>query len=204
MREGAVKRDLRYWFGWLYLKLAGWTMEGEAPQLKKFVLICAPHTSNWDLPLMLSFSYLSGVRLSWLGKKSIFKGPIRSRLFGWLGGVSVDRKAPQGLVDQVAAVFDENQSLVVAVPPAGTRGRTEGWKTGFYFIAVRAQVPISLGFLDYSRKRGGFGPAFVPTGDIDADFGVFREFYHDKHGRFPDLGSQVELIRSRTRSATDK
>ena len=194
--DGNIKRGARYWFGWLYLKLSGWKIVGTVPQEPKFVLICAPHTSNWDLPLMLAFSYLSGVQLSWLGKKAIFDGPIRGPLFRWLGGISVDRKSPQGLVEQVADVFQERDKLIVAVPPAGTRGKTDGWKTGFYYIAKSANVPISMGFLDYAKKEGGFGSVFVPTTDIEADFDVFRNYYRDKHGKFPDRRSDIRLRRS--------
>lgn len=178
--------------GKTYLRAIGWKWEGERPDEPKMVLIAAPHTSNWDLPHMLAFAFIFDVPLSWMGKHSLFRGPGKW-LFSALGGVPVDRRAPQGLVAQVAEVFASRERMVLAVPPEGTRGRAEYWKSGFYHIAVAAEVPILMGFLDFGRKRGGYGPLLWPSGDIKADMDEIRAFYSDKQGRYPEDFGPIRL-----------
>ena len=186
------KKGLRYYAGVAWMKAFGWefSME-EFPERKKMVLAAVPHTSNWDLPFMLACSYISGLKISWLGKHTIFKGPGKW-FFGWLGGVPVDRRAPRGLVAQVVEEFERREELALAIPPEGTRGYTEGWKTGFYYIALGAKVPIVLTYLDFGKKRAGFGPVIMPTGDIEADFERFHAFYKDVQAKFPQHQSPVK------------
>ena len=191
-------QGFKRWLGHTLLEAMGWRMEGEGPRDSKFVLIAAPHTSNWDLPLMLAMSYISGYKLSWLGKHTLFQGPLRRHFFTWLGGLPVDRTAPQGLVQQVVDAFEQSDSLIVAIPPEGKRRKVSGWKTGFYYIAHGAQVPLVLGYLDYRTRVGGFGPRFETTGDIEADFEVFREFYGEMEGKFPAWTSEV-CVRTKRR-----
>ena len=179
--------------GHALLGIMGWKMDKtNLPMTDKMVIIAAPHTSNWDLPLMLACSYVSGLKMSWLGKDTIFRGPGRA-FFMWWGGIPVDRSASTGMVDQVASVFKQRETLAVAIPPAGTRRHTDGWKTGFYYIALKADVPIVMSYLDWSKKVAGYGPMLKPTGDIEADFEVFREFYKDKIGKFPEHTSPVKI-----------
>jgi len=170
----------------------GWRVEGD-PGVPQAVLIASPHTSNWDLPHMLAAAFVLRLRVSWLGKHTIFEG-----LFGgfmrWLGGVPVDRRAPQGLVNQVAEQYQHTEKLVIAVPPAGTRGRRDYWKSGFYWIAHTAQVPILCGYLDYSRKVAHVGFTLMPSGDIRADMDQIRAFYDGIQGRFPKNQTPV-LVR---------
>lgn len=194
MEEGLRRRKgFAYAAGWLWMKVAGWHFSVDnLPQYRKFVLIANPHTSNWDLPFMLACSYLGGLRISWLGKHTLFRG-FGKPFFTWFGGVPVDRTAPKGMVQQVAEVFQKREELALAIPPSGTRRKTDGWKTGFYYIALEAGVPIIPTYLDWGKKRAGFGPAFIPTGDIEADFEVFREFYEGVKGKIPEWQSPVKI-----------
>ena len=183
---------MRKLFGRLYLRLIGWKADGELPSEPRFILIAAPHTSNWDLPHMLFLSFVYGVRINWFAKHTIFRRP-----YGWffrmLGGVSVDRRSPQGLVEQMADELRRRDRMILAVPPEGTRSYREYWKSGFYYIAHHAGVPIALGFLDYGGKRGGFGPLVHTTGDVQADMDKIRAFYADKVGKRPELHSRILL-----------
>lgn len=193
------KKRVSYYVGQGLLKAMGWTFKQDvAPQdqYKKFVIIAAPHTSNWDLPLMLACSYISGLRISWLGKHTLFRSVGRP-FFSWLGGVPVDRTAAKGMVAQVVDVFNEREELAIAVPPEGTRGYTDGWKTGFYYIAHGAGVPIVMSFLDFKTKTAGFGPAVMPSGDIEADFEIFREFYAPCEGKFPERTAPIQIRQKR-------
>ena len=188
---------MKYWIGRSFLAMMRFEMDSHAlPAEKKFVVIAAPHTSNWDLPLMLGCSYIAGLKISWLGKDTIFRGPGQ-RFFTWLGGVPVDRSAAKGMVAQVADVFKARDSLAIAIPPEGTRRLTPGWKTGFYYIALQAEVPIVMSYLDYGKRKAGFGPTVYPSGDIEADFEIFREFYKDKVGKIPAWTSEVKIREER-------
>jgi 1-acyl-sn-glycerol-3-phosphate acyltransferase len=183
---------LLYWAARLWMWVFGWDVEGDSPQAAKGVVIAAPHTSNWDLPHMLAASLVFRVRLSWLGKHTLFRPP-----FGWfmraLGGRPIDRTTPQGAVKSVADQLVAADKLFIAVPPSGTRSRRENWKSGFYWIAYSAQVPIVCGYLDYSRKKAGLGFSFVPTGDVRSDMERIRDFYADKRGKFPDCETPAIL-----------
>ncbi len=178
--------------GALYLRLAGWRVEGCLPDFAKGVLIAAPHTSNWDLPFMLAIAYVLGLRPSWLGKRELFRWPF-GWLMRWLGGVPVDRRASQNLVQQAIDRFASAQRLFLVVPPSGTRRRATHWKSGFYHIARGAGVPIICTFLDYRRKVGGIGPVLRPSGDVRADMRTIRGFYADIVGRYPALATPVRL-----------
>jgi 1-acyl-sn-glycerol-3-phosphate acyltransferase len=176
----------------MVLALTGWKTEGERPRERRFVLIAAPHTSNWDLVYLLALSELFDVRISWMGKDAIFRPP-----FGWLmkrlGGIPVVRGKSNNLVFQASQRFASSDDLALVVPAEGTRGSVERWKSGFYHIARRADVPIVLGYLDYARKRGGFGPSLRATDDVRKDMDQIREFYADKIGKYPDLFAEPRL-----------
>ncbi len=169
-----------------------WKVVGEAPAAKKMVVLAVPHTSNWDLLYMLCMAKTLGLKISWMGKASLFTGAK-----GWvlkrLGGLPVDRRAPQGLVAQLAAAFAERDELALTIPPAGTRSFRDHWKSGFYHIAQAADVPVLLSFLDWGTRTGGFGTTYTLTGDIDADMNHIREFYSGMKGRFPDKVSTIRL-----------
>ncbi len=181
------------------LRLVGWSPLGERPLEEKFVLIAAPHTSNWDLPLMLLLAIHFDLSISWVGKHTLFRRPFGG-LMRWLGGIAVDRRAHHDLVAHLSEVFANAERLVIAVPAEGTRGRTEHWKSGFYWIARGAGVPIVLGTLDYATKRGGFGPTLRPTGNVAADMDLIRAFYADKVGLHPEKFGPVRLADESGRS----
>ncbi len=171
--------------GKLWMKIMGWKFEGEFPADTKFVLIGAPHTSNWDLPHLLATASQMGIKVHWLGKDAIFKWPFAG-VMRKLGGLPIDRSKSNSAVDQTVAVFKEREEFYLVVPPEGTRGKVKYWKTGFYYIAHGADVPIVLGFMDYSRKVAGVGPAIRTTGDYEADMKAIRSFYAQVKGKYPD------------------
>jgi 1-acyl-sn-glycerol-3-phosphate acyltransferase len=148
------------------------------------VVVAAPHTSNWDFPLMLAMAWLSDLSIRWLGKQEMFAGPFRPLLKA-LGGVPVDRDDPGSLVADLAADAGSSASLAILVPAEGTRAKGDYWKTGFYRIAQDAKVPIVLSYLDGPTRTGGFGPVIHPTGDTGADMDLIRAFYSDKAGVNP-------------------
>lgn len=186
------KRGLAARFAHLALASVGWEIVGEAPKEAKYVLIAAPHTSNWDLVLMLLCGMEYGVWPSWVGKHTLFKPPLGG-FFRALGGIAIDRRSPHNMVEQLAERFRKSEHLVLAVPPEGTRGHAEHWKSGFYYIAKTGDVPICLGYLDFKKKRGGLGPMLKPSGDVKADMDFIRGFYADKFGRYPDKQGPIKL-----------
>ena len=176
----------------LFLRLTGWEPEGAKPVERRFVLIAAPHTSNWDLAFLLALAQHFDVRISWMGKHTLFRPPLGA-LMRLVGGMPVVRHRKSDLVGQMAQAFEDRESLALVVPAEGTREYTAHWKSGFYHIARRAGVPIVMGYLDYARRRGGFGPALYPSGDMRADMDEIRDFYSDKTGRYPDQFGEVRL-----------
>jgi 1-acyl-sn-glycerol-3-phosphate acyltransferase len=183
-----VQKLLARWF----LGISGWQAEGSRPQEHRFVLIAAPHTSNWDLVYLLALAAIFDVKVSWMGKHVLFRPPL-----GWLmrrlGGIPVVRHRRDNLVAQAAQSFEDREDLALVVPAEGTRGYVSHWKSGFYHIARTAGVPIVLGYLDYSRRRGGFGPTLYATGDVSSDMDQIRKFYADKVGKYPDLFGEARL-----------
>jgi 1-acyl-sn-glycerol-3-phosphate acyltransferase len=184
--ERSVKKSkphrVRTAVGRAVLKLFGWKSEGSVPPVAKAVIIAAPHTSNWDLPFTLAIAYDLGVELNWVAKKELFKQPFKG-FFHWLGGIPVDRSKKEGFTSAVAGMLRKSDNLYLVIAPEGTRAKVARWKTGFYHIAVEANVPIVLGYLDYEKKTGGMGHLFYPTGDLEKDFAQIREFYSDKRGK---------------------
>jgi 1-acyl-sn-glycerol-3-phosphate acyltransferase len=156
------------------------------------VLIAAPHTSNWDLAYLLAFAAIHDLRISFMMKHTVFRGPF-GPLFRSLGGIPIRRHQRESLVKQMVEAFAARDEFVLVVPAEGTRARVETWKSGFYHIASEAGVPIVLSYLDYARKRGGFGPAVVPTGRYREDMDVIRDFYADKSGRHPELFAEPRI-----------
>ena len=169
----------------VFLKITGWEFDGEVSRLEKCVMIAAPHTSNWDLPMMLVLVFAAKRKLYWLGKKSLFQFPLNILPFRWLGGIPIDRKISGGFVDQAVELFKNNSQLVLAVQPEGTRKKVPEWRTGFYIIAHKAKVPIVLGYMDFSRKVASVRKEFIPTGDIEADMKEIRKFYVGIKGKNP-------------------
>ena len=174
-------------FSLLYIRLAGWKVIGKLPaNANRAVIIAAPHTSNWDLPLTLMVSFALNLRIYWMGKESIFKPPFRGIMM-WLGGISVDRSKSNNLVaDSAQALKDSTTPMQLMIPPEGTRSKARYWKTGFYYIALGANVPILLAFMDYEKKEMGIGGTFEPTGDIEKDMLTVKAFYANVKGKNAD------------------
>ncbi len=170
-----------------FLKLTGWKVQGSLPpNCSKSVFIAAPHTSNWDLPYTLMVAFSLRLHIYWMGKEQIFKPPFRGVMM-WLGGIPVNREKSSNLVAaSVEAIQQADGPLQLVVPPEGTRSNTRYWKTGFYYIAVGAQVPIVMSYMDYEKKISGLGPVFQPSGDIDADMVRIKAFYAPFKGKNAD------------------
>ena len=175
-----------------FLRLTGWVPDGDRPSAPRFVLIAAPHTSNWDLAYLLALAETYDLRISWMGKHQIFRWPVGG-LFRALGGIPIRRHERADRVGAMAREFAERDTFALVVPAEATRSWAPHWKSGFYHIARRANVPIVMGFLGYARRRGGFGPVFFPTGDVGKDMDVIRAFYADKTGKYPDQFGPVRL-----------
>lgn len=160
------------------------------------LLIGAPHTSNWDFVFMLGICWRHGVSPLWLGKHSLFAGPF-GPVMRALGGIPVNRAEPQGLVNAVVTRMRTGKHFLV-VTPEGTRGLGTTWKSGFYWIAREAGLPVVLGYVDSLTRTAGVGPTIELTGDVRADMDKVREFYADKHGIHPELFT-APLLREETR-----
>lgn len=174
------------------LRLIGWQLVGSFPDLPKFVMVGAPHTSNWDFPLAMLLMYACGVRFHWIGKASLFRPPLGG-LFRRLRGIPIHRDRKENVVAQIVEAFEDSKDLKIAIAPEGTRSHTPYWKTGFYYMALGARVPILLAFVDYPRRQVGVGPLLHPSGDIQADFAHLREFYSEKVGLYPKKQGAIEI-----------
>lgn len=172
------------------LKILGWKTHGSLPEEKKYILIVAPHTSNWDLFYGIILAFALKLDARYIAKKELFRGPF-SFLMTWSGAIAVDRSSHHHIVDQMASEFNKHERFVLALAPEGTRHKTDGWKSGFYRIALAARVPILLAFIDYSRKIGGAGHILYPTGDLEQDISSMRNFYLTVKGRYPQNASPV-------------
>jgi 1-acyl-sn-glycerol-3-phosphate acyltransferase len=176
----------------LLLRAFGFRLVGEPPPVPRCVIVFAPHTSNWDFPILLLVKFGYGVDVSYLGKHTLFRWP-----FGWffraVGGIPVERHKRASMVKQIAAEFARRQRLWLAMSPEGTRSKTDHWKSGFYRIALAANVPVVLVFLDTIRRECGVGAVLELTGDAERDIERFREFYATKRGIRPELTSEIRF-----------
>ena len=190
--DGPATGLIPYWFGRLWLGLRGWKVVGQVPAGGKFVLIGAPHTSNWDFPFGLAAVSVFRLKVSWLGKDALFRRPFGGLMRG-LGGIAINRESPHGAVEQIVQQFVQAKKLAVLVTPSGTRKKRDYWKSGFYWIAHAAQVPVLCGYLDYRRKEACLGLSFVPTDSIKDDMDRIREFYEGVQGKHPELRTRIRL-----------
>ncbi|OYT86897.1 MAG: glycerol acyltransferase [Burkholderiales bacterium PBB6] len=179
-----VVNTLLRWGSIAFLKITGWKTEGALrPEASRCVLIAAPHTSNWDLPYTLMAGFVFGLHPYWMGKAQIFKPPF-GPVMRWLGGIAVNRERSNNLVAASAEALQQADGPVqLIVPPEGTRSKVRTWKTGFYYIALTAQVPIQMAYMDYAQKRVGLGPLFYPSGDIERDMAQIKAFYAQFKGK---------------------
>ncbi|MBI3789285.1 MAG: lysophospholipid acyltransferase family protein [Gemmatimonadetes bacterium] len=176
------------WLG----RLAGWKVEGQLPDLPKYVLIGAPHTSNWDFILFLWAQAALRFSPTWLGKHTIFFWPL-GVLWRRLGGVPVERGARLNVVDQVVERFNAADRMILVISPEGTRRKTRAWKSGFYHIARGAGVPVVPGSLDFPTRTVRIGTPVYLTGDMEVDLAPFRAFYASARGFRPGLASDIAL-----------
>ena len=180
------------WISRFILKILGWKVINELPDDKKYMLIAAPHTSNWDFPLGLLVKFSEKVKLNYLGKGALFDSP-----FGWffraLGGIPVYRKKRLNMVDQMVQAFNERDEMILAMSPEGTRSYLDYWKSGFYHIAHKANVPIAMGTLDFGNKMVRLGNAFMPSGDIQEDMKIIRAFFEGVKGKKPENQGPIEV-----------
>jgi 1-acyl-sn-glycerol-3-phosphate acyltransferase len=178
------------------LRTGGWQVTGEVPTTGSYVLIAAPHTSNWDFVWTMATAIVLRVQLSWFAKHSLFKPGIGGLLQRW-GGIPIQRMESlnrvQFMAQQLRIANEGSDSMVLLVSAEGTRSHADYWKSGFYHIAREAGVPIVLGFLDYAQRRVGFGPAIATTSDMRADMDRIRAFYATVKGKHPALAGPVRL-----------
>jgi len=165
----------------------GWKLVNDFPKdIKKYVVIAAPHTSWQDFPIGILARNTSGVRINFIGKDSLFKGPF-GFIFKSLGGTPVDRTKNNNLVDAIVDVFKEKNEFILALSPEGTRKKVEKWKTGFYYIAKGANVPVVMATLDFGKKEVKISEPYYTTDDKEKDFEYFTSFYKDVLGKKPEL-----------------
>jgi 1-acyl-sn-glycerol-3-phosphate acyltransferase len=176
---------LTRWLGRTVMRLMGFRLMGPYPDVPKLVVAAAPHTSNWDGIVGIAALLALDIDVRIMGKNTLFRGPS-----GWilrqLHAIPVDRSAPGGIVGQMVLRFAEEERFVLGVTPEGTRKKVETWKTGFYRIAEAAGAPILPVALDFGRKEIRLGPTLIPTGDINADFGVMKAFFATAQGENPE------------------
>jgi 1-acyl-sn-glycerol-3-phosphate acyltransferase len=157
-------------------RLRGWHIEGRPPPAKKFVLVGAPHTSNWDFAVVLGATHELGVRASFIGKHSLFRWPTRRFMLD-MGGIPVDRSRPGNYVEQVIEAFAQRDELALVIAPEGTRHSDGRWKSGYYHIAMGAGVPIVPAWLSREQRRALIGAPILPTGNFRADMTRIADFY---------------------------
>ena len=173
------------WFGRWLMKLSGWKFEGTPPDLPRLVLAVAPHTSNWDFFVGIMAIWALDLRLSFLGKHTIFVWPVSAWLRS-IGGIPVDRSSAHGFVGEVINAFAGKELMWVALAPEGTRKKVEHFKSGFLHIAAGAGVPVLLVYLDFEKHAIGFGPLMNPSADVAADLAQVEAFYQTVHGCNPE------------------
>ena len=174
------------------LSVLGWQLDDRLPTEKKYVMLGAFHTSNWDFPIGILGMWALGLKASWVGKHTLFRGPL-GPLFKLMGGIPVDRTIHTGFIQRIAELYQSREQMTLTIAAEGTRSRTEHWKTGFYFIALEAKVPVALAYIDYSTKTLGVGATLHPSGDIRMDFEIIRDFYKDKQGLRPENQGPISL-----------
>jgi len=176
----------------LILRLIGWRSVFVPPPGPKSVVLVYPHTSNWDFPLGVLFKARHRMILNWAGKDSLFRWPLKG-FFIWLGGVPINRRENTGMIRQLIDIFAQSESFCMCITPEGTRSRSDHWKTGFYRLALATGVPVGLGFIDYGNRRIGVERWISLSGDEETDLALFRTYYADKTGRYPEKAGDIRF-----------
>jgi len=177
----------------IYHRLLGWEFVGDFPRdLKKYIVIAVPHTSWHDFYLGILIRNTLGLAINFVGKKSLFQPP-----FGWyfrlMGGVPVDRTGGKNKVEAIAQIFEEHETFRLTLAPEGTRKKVSAWKTGFYYIAKKAKVPIVMITFDFAKKQNKISPPFYPTDDVEADFQFMYRFFDGVLGKVPAYSFEREM-----------
>jgi len=183
---------MRHWLANKILALFGWRAVGSLADFPKCVIVVAPHTSNWDFPVLVLVAIALRLKVTWMGKHTLFRPPFGG-IMRRLGGLPIDRSARHNMVEQAVESFRTHDRLLLVITPEGTRKRAPYWRSGFYHVALGAQVPMALAFADYRRKVGGIGGMMMPSGDIDADMALIRDFYIGIVGKNPDQFGEIRL-----------
>ncbi|TWI00454.1 1-acyl-sn-glycerol-3-phosphate acyltransferase [Flavobacterium tiangeerense] len=168
----------------------GWKIVGGIdPNFKKCVMMVMPHTSAHDFYLGIFTRGITGLEMNWVGKKELFRFPL-GIYFRYMGGEPLDRSGGLNKVDSIAAIFDKKDTFRLAVAPEGTRKKVSELKTGFYYIALKANVPIVPVSFDFGRKQVHLGQPLNPSGNIEQDLTILKEHYKGVLGKIPENGIQ--------------
>jgi 1-acyl-sn-glycerol-3-phosphate acyltransferase len=178
-RHGRITRAI----GRAIMRITGWTFAGDVPDVPKLIITVAPHTSNWDFPVGVMALWALDLKLSFIGKHTLFRG-VFGRWMRSLGGIPVDRSKSHGVVGEVVAAFNSTPRMVFVLAPEGTRAPAGAFKSGFLHIAQGAQVPILLAYFDFDKRIVGFGPMITPSRDSKADLEAILKFYEPIHGKY--------------------
>ncbi|MGY8906175.1 lysophospholipid acyltransferase family protein [Candidatus Njordibacter sp. Uisw_056] len=170
---------------WLVLKLCGWKVVNVAPATGSYLIIAAPHTSNWDFPLGIAIAFHLRLKVYFIAKHTLFNG-FAGPIMRWLGGVPLNRSASTNFVDASVEIYANSENLIFAIAPEGTRSSVGRWKTGFYHMAKGANVPLALAYFDFSKRVGGIGKMLNTTENIDADMQAIADFYEPIMGKYPN------------------
>lgn len=174
------------------LKFFGWNVQSTVLTSRKYVIIGAPHTSNWDFPIALLTLGAIGLRFSWAAKDTLFLFPL-GYIFRLMGGVPVNRKVRNSFISTMLDQFSKQEQFIIAIAPEGTRSFKDHWKCGFYQIAFDAKVDIALAFIDYTEKKSGIGMIVTPSGNLENDFEIIKNFYADIKGKYPKKTSTIAI-----------
>ncbi|MBT9523513.1 MAG: 1-acyl-sn-glycerol-3-phosphate acyltransferase [Dechloromonas sp.] len=175
------------------LKLFGWTVSEPPARPARAVLVGYPHTSNWDGVIALFTKLALGLDARWVAKDALFRGPL-DWIFRRLGGIPIKRDVRNGFVAEMATQFAANPNFLLVIAPEGTRSLTNGWKSGFYRIALQAKVPVALAFVDYSRREAGILTYLTMTGDPAADIAAIAAHYAGRQGKHPELAAPIRWL----------
>lgn len=174
------------------MRLFGWkSILAPAPG-KKFVALGYPHTSNWDFIPAVAWAWSTGLKMNFVGKAALFKG-IMGPIMKALGGIPLERDKSKNFVDQIVEIIKSRDEIALIVAAEGTRKKAEYWRSGFYYMALEANVPIGLAYMDWKRREIGIKQYFMPSGDLEKDFGIIKAYYRDVVGRDPDKQSPIAL-----------
>ncbi|MCH4823022.1 1-acyl-sn-glycerol-3-phosphate acyltransferase [Gramella lutea] len=177
---------MRWFAKFVFFNVLGWKLENNFdPAVKKCVVIVAPHTASFDFLIGILVRKIMDVQINFVGKQELFKPP-----FGWyfkmVGGAPIDRSGKKKKVDAIAKIFREREVFRLAMSPEGTRQKTEKWRTGFYYIALKAEVPIIRVSFDYGVKKVKISEPFWPSGDFDKDYKEIFSYYNGVQGKIPE------------------